>query len=346
MKIGFDVQYKPHDAVYAAMRLSDSLKLIGYETTLFSNKIPKHAYGCGWDSLVKTPKHMSYEKWLLGVSHIIWPVPPNKDVVQKVGKSIVTIALAPWDCLPGYSRGAFKICAHVVSPCLENSVTLKKEANIRDVSTIEWDSPVPISKKTIADVNTANPKVLIPLHSSQGLRCDLDSLYKIIEGVQHRSPHAEITISYSPKSMPWSCKESISKFLTKNKLIKLVVDETTCTSSLVLYGQHDIVLWPAEIEGFGLVGIESLYMGTPVIAYDIPPISKIIADGVNGRLVPCNSGGSKGGVMYAEPNPEAFIEIASEAINNKIVTLNKNTSSGRRSARSQFLSQWKRLIEG
>ena len=346
MKIGFDVQYKPHDAVYAALRLSDSLKLIGYETTLFSNKLPRHSYGCGWDDLVVTPKDMSYEEWLLGVSHIIWPVPPSKDVVQKVGKSIVTIALAPWDCLPGYTRNSFKICAHVVSPCVENSKTLQREANIRDVSTIQWDSPIPITKKIPSDIDPARPKVLIPLHSSQGLRCDLDALYEIILGIQNKSPHAVITISHSPKSMPWSCKKSLSKFITKNKSINSVIDETTCTSSLVLYGQNDIVLWPAEIEGFGLVGIEALYMGTPVIAYDIPPISRIIEDGVNGRLVPCNSGGSRGGVMYAEPDPAAFIEIATDSINNKIVALNKNTSSGRRAARSLFLSQWKRLIEG
>ena len=346
MKIGFDVQYKPHDAVYAALRLADSFKIIGYETTLFSNKIPKHHYGCNWDSIVKTPKDMSYEEWLSDISHIIWPVPPSREVVQKVGKSIVTIALAPWDCLPGYIRSSFKICAHVVSPCLDNTNTLQKEVNIRDASTIQWDSPIPITKKEASDINLDAPRILVPLHSSQGLRCDLDSLYEILIGIQAKLPNVVITISHSPKSMPWSCKKSLAKFITKHKSIKLVIDETTCTSSLILYSKHDLVLWPAEIEGFGLVGIESLYMGTPVIAYDVPPISNIITDGVNGRLVPCNCGGSKGGVMYAEPNPEAFIEVVVNAIKDGLLSISKNTASGRRAARSQFLSQWKRLIEG
>lgn len=346
MKIGFDVQYKPHDAVYAALRLSDSLKYLGYDTTLFSNKTPKHNYGCDWDKLVVTPKDMSYKQWLHGLSHVIWPVPPNKDVVQKVGKSIVTIALAPWDCLPGYVKGSLKLCAHVVTPCLENSDTIKKEANIRDVSTIYWDSSIPMTRKDSSDVNSKKPRVLVPLHSSQGLRCDLESLFTLIVSVSNECPQAEITISYSPKSMPWEVRKAVREFLKAYKCIKGVIDDTTCTSSLLLYGNSDIVLWPAEIEGFGLVGIESLYMGTPVVAYDIPPMSTIITNGMNGMLVPCDSSGSKGGVIYAEPNLDEFIKIASTAINENLVSLNKNTKIGRRSTRSLFYSQWKKLIEG
>lgn len=346
MKIGFDVQYKPHDAVYAALRLSDSLRFLGYDTTLFSDKAPKHSYGCGWDKMVTTPKDMSYEEWLLGITHIIWPVPPNKDAVQRVGKSIVTIALAPWDCLPSYTRSSFKICAHVVSPCLENSDTVRRESNIRDVSTIEWDSCIPMTRKEPGAVNPTSPKVLIPLHSSQSLRCDMDSLFKLALGVKDKSPHANISISYTPKSMPYLVRKTLFNFLHKHPEITGVVDEASCTSSLMLYSCNDLVLWPAEIEGFALVGIESIYMGTPVVAYDIPPISNIITSGVNGMLVTCDHGGSKGGVMYAEPNVNEFIEVAADAINNKIVNLNKNTKVGRRSVRSLFHSQWKRLIEG
>lgn len=346
MKIGFDVQYKPHDAVYAALRLSDSFRFLGYDTTLFSSKAPNHIYGCNWDNLVVTPNDMPYDKWLKGLSHVVWPVPPSKDVVQRVGKSIVTIALAPWDCLPGYIKGSLKFCAHVVTPCLENSAIVRKESNIRDVSTIEWDSSIPMTRKDIGDTDASRPKVLIPLHSSQGLRCDLESLFNLISGVQDRCPQADITISYSARGSPWEVKRALAKYVKSNRNIKSVIDETTCTSSLLLYGHSDIVLWPAEIEGFGLVGIESIYMGTPVVAYDIPPMSNIITSGVNGMLVSCDSGGSKGGVMYAEPNPSEFITVAANAINERILDLNKNTKVGRRSVRSMFYSQWKKIIEG
>lgn len=348
MKIGFDIQYKPHDAVYAALRLSDSLKAIGYETTLFS-KIKRHyTYGCDWDSMVVTPYHMSYEHWLSSITHIIWPSPPNKDIVSKAGKNVVTISLAPWDCLPAYTKKSFKLCAHTVATCKENYEILKSEFGLSNVVLSEWDSYIPTTRKAKNAIDFTKPKVLIPMHSSQGLRCDLDALFEVIVGLNLECPKAELTLSYSPKCVPWHITNEIRKFLHRhsgNARLHAVVDSPTCVSSLLLYGDHDLVLWPAEIEGFGLVGIESLYMGTPVIAYDIPPISGIITDGVNGLLVPCKKSVA-GGSTYAQPDPKTFISVAAEAINNQLVELGKHTRIGRKTKRTKFNSTWKKIIEG
>lgn len=346
MRIGFDIQYKPHDAVYAAMRLSDSLRSIGYETTLFSKLKRGHTYGCDWDSVVVTPDVMSYEQWLKGITHIIWPVPPDKDLIHKVGKNIVTIALAPWDCLPAYSRKSFKLCAHTVAPSPSNAETLKKDFDLKNVSTVEWDSLIPVTRKDVGGVDTSKPKVLIPLHSSQGLRCDIDALFDVALGVNKLCPHAELSISYSPRCMSWEVVRELRHFFKKNHQIKPIIDSTTCVSSLLLYGNHDLVIWPAEIEGFGLVGIESLYMGTPVIAYDIPPISNIIVDGSNGVLVPCDKGGSTNGIVFAKPDANRFFNLAADIINHGLADLNKNTKLGRKTKRNKFNTSWKKIIEG
>ena len=346
MRIGFDIQYKPHDAVYAAMRLSDSLRAIGYETTLYSKLKRGHTYGCDWDSIVVTPDIMSYEQWLKGITHIIWPVPPDKDLIHKVGKNIVTIALAPWDCLPAYSRKSFKLCAHTVATSPSNAQTLKKDFDLKNVSTVEWDSLIPITRKEIGGVDMSKPKVLIPLHSSQGLRCDMEALFDVASGVSKLCPHAELSISYSPRCMAWEVVKELRHFFKKNHQIKAITDSTTCVSSLLLYGNHDLVIWPAEIEGFGLVGIESLYMGTPVIAYDIPPMSNIIIDGANGILVPCDKGGSSNGIVFAKPDATRFFNLAAETINHRLEELNKHTKLGRKTRRNKFNASWKKIIEG
>lgn len=346
MKIGFDVQYKPHDAVYAALRLSDSLRGLGYETTLFSTMKRQHVYGCDWDSMVVTPDVLSYTKWLKGITHIIWPVPPTKEAVQLVGKNIVTIALASWDCLPNYTKRSFKMCAHTVAPCSHVAKLLQKEYGLSNALNVGWDSPLPFTRKSPGSVNIKNPKVLVPLHASQSLRCDLDSLFDILQGVSTNCPHASLTVSYSPKCMSWSVLKELRHFLGKHKQITSAIDASTCVSSLLLYGSHDLVLWPAEIEGFGLVGIESLYMGTPVIAYDIPPMSDIITDGVNGMLVPCTQGGVPNGPRFAKPDAAQFIETASVAIENRLVDMNKHTRVGRKTKRTNFNKAWKKIIEG
>ena len=61
------------------------------------------------------------------------------------------------------------------------------------------------------------------------------------------------------------------------------VDDATLAS---LYAGAEALLHPALLEGFGLTPLESMAAGTPVIAFDAPGVSEIVADA--GILVPLN----------------------------------------------------------
>jgi glycosyltransferase involved in cell wall biosynthesis len=50
------------------------------------------------------------------------------------------------------------------------------------------------------------------------------------------------------------------------------------------YKSADICVFPSRHEGFGIVILEAMASGTPVIASDIPSFREILSDGVDGRL--------------------------------------------------------------
>lgn len=51
-------------------------------------------------------------------------------------------------------------------------------------------------------------------------------------------------------------------------------------------GNIDVLVLPSDAEGFGLVLIEAMATGVPVIGTNVPGIRDVIEDGVSGRLVP------------------------------------------------------------
>ncbi len=53
-----------------------------------------------------------------------------------------------------------------------------------------------------------------------------------------------------------------------------------------LYRAADLLLHPARHEGYGLVALESLAAGTPVVAADVEGLRDVVMDGVDGFLTP------------------------------------------------------------
>jgi D-inositol-3-phosphate glycosyltransferase len=75
------------------------------------------------------------------------------------------------------------------------------------------------------------------------------------------------------------------------------------------YSAADLCVLPSYYESFGLVSLESLACGTPVVANDVGQMRSIIEQGINGFVTPDN-------------RPETLAEYISLAISkfNRLVT--------------------------
>lgn len=81
------------------------------------------------------------------------------------------------------------------------------------------------------------------------------------------------------------CKKRLNKLIKKYNLEEKIKIHKPVKNIKQVYLNHDIFLMPSRHEGFGLVTLEALSCGLPVIAFDIPANKEIIQENINGLLV-------------------------------------------------------------
>jgi glycosyltransferase involved in cell wall biosynthesis len=66
-----------------------------------------------------------------------------------------------------------------------------------------------------------------------------------------------------------------------------------------LYRQAAVVVMPSQEEGLGLVAVEALLTGTPVVAYKSGGLAELVEDGVTGVLAPAGNVNALAGSIHA-----------------------------------------------
>jgi glycosyltransferase involved in cell wall biosynthesis len=58
------------------------------------------------------------------------------------------------------------------------------------------------------------------------------------------------------------------------------------------YRRHDLLVFPSTYEGFGLVVLEAMSQGLPVVATPVGCVTDLVRDGENGVVVPVRNAGA------------------------------------------------------
>lgn len=107
----------------------------------------------------------------------------------------------------------------------------------------------------------------------------------------------------------------------RNSLLKMIQD-FNLEESVYLLGYHkypdpfyhemDVFVMPSLFEGFGLVAVEAMHFGLPVIATNVDSLPEIIKDGVTGYLCPPENAKSLSALMeklYLNPDKAAIVAL-------------------------------------
>jgi glycosyltransferase involved in cell wall biosynthesis len=80
------------------------------------------------------------------------------------------------------------------------------------------------------------------------------------------------------------------------------------------YRRHDLLLWTSTYEGFGLVLLEAMSQGLPVVTTPVGAASTLVRDGVNGLLVPArDAAATAAAAARLLGDPALRARLASEA---------------------------------
>ena len=140
----------------------------------------------------------------------------------------------------------------------------------------------------------------------------IDTLLRAMALIQKRCPHAvENTCVAIIGGDPWSdnLDEEMARLQSLREELNIhdLVTFLGSKDQEILpnyYAAAEMVVMPSHYESFGMVALEAMAMGTPVIASEVGGLAYLVQDGVNGFHIPSRDPEALAERMYALLNDE------------------------------------------
>jgi glycosyltransferase involved in cell wall biosynthesis len=190
--------------------------------------------------------------------------------------------LALWDSVQPEHRGTLRYFDKVITPyhCMADAFSSMKSVK---PYVLEWDNTLLGTAKPT--IRSGAIKILVPLADSQAERVDM-ALFDVLDELLLMRKQLRMTVTCG-RGWTIQARQRLRTLALNNPSQVSVIRTPTAFQRIQLYANHDLTLWLSQWEGMAMVGIDSIKMGTPVVAWNNAPQSEYLKTGTNAALVPC-----------------------------------------------------------
>lgn len=280
-KLGIITRYQLNEITHAGLFLAEYAESHGISVAVRSKGDCQRAVSPRWDTTITTDS-TSLDDWLPGLRRVLWTECPSAEELVYVRElGIETMALVVWDTLTAYGMEVLRNIDQVLCPYMCISEQLDRYLGQRS-RFLPWDVSMPIVERPAESQEVI--RVYLPLYDTLMARMDETTLYGITEAIA--VSNASLTLAGGRGWESWQrrWKNSTAKVLRGR--FSVITQPDTLTR-YQLFTNHDLTLAPALVDSLLHTTLASLCAGTPVLGWDMPPITEVIQPGINGYLVPC-----------------------------------------------------------
>ena len=309
---GIYCSYGFRDSTDAALSLADHLSNSQVsDLSWFSKDHPIVGVDATWDGNIQHAKTVDCLNWISKQTHIVWfEVDAEKVKKARRLKKRNTLALL-WSTIKHADIEHLSLYDNIVVPDRHVQVWLERFNAGLPIVVVPWASLAEVIRRPRL---SSHCRVLMNLRANTAKLCG-PLLLHAMQAVVDSTKHIDLTVVCSQSWDP-STDKAMGE-LQRNRPNVQHAYRPSRQARRLLAQQHEWQFWPSVIDSTGIIGLESLASGTPLIGFDVPMVSTVVRPKKSGWLVPCEIKDNSMGVPAAIPSVNHILREFKEITSSK-----------------------------
>jgi len=344
-RLGLYGRYYQHETTQATIMLAETATNQGIPVSMLARDVCRREVSGSWDNRVLSNKTHPYRHWVRTLNNVIWTSVPSLGEVQLAKQlGVRTSILINWETLVPEDEAVINHIDKVILPyrCVGKAIHKYWTLPSKPIM-MPWDVPVALTKQP--EHFRRHVTAYFPLYDSQPERSDC-AVFDMMEKALSEVPDSCVLIACGRK---WSLasRKAVKRLRSLYGPRTVAVIRPNMLQRLLLFARADVTVWAPRFESFGIVGLNSICMGTPVLSWDVRPQNEFLKPWKNAMLVPCKTDKNWIGVPEVVGGYGDFGECLIALLRDKalLARMKSTVLTGMESRKQQFLAGWEELLK-